>query len=119
MSEARRGSTGRSRRSRRSRLCWLVCVVAGRCGMCAGPYEISEALYFQWRERLLEGGKAALGTARDKKPPEAAGPQTRAESTGTTTAITWRMDVLQPLILRSAADSQALTGGYLERRALA
>ena len=34
-------------------------------------YEISEALYYQWRERLLEGGKAALGTARDKKPPEA------------------------------------------------
>jgi transposase len=35
-------------------------------------YEISEALYYRWRERLLEGGKAALGTARDKKPPEAA-----------------------------------------------
>jgi transposase len=35
-------------------------------------YEISEALYHQWRERLLEGGKAALGMARDKKPPEAA-----------------------------------------------
>lgn len=35
-------------------------------------YEVSEALYYQWRERLLEGGKAALGTARDKKPPEAA-----------------------------------------------
>ncbi len=34
-------------------------------------YEISEALYYQWRERLLEGGKAALGTARDRKPPEA------------------------------------------------
>jgi transposase len=35
-------------------------------------YEISEALYYQWRERLLEGGKAALATPRDKKPPEAA-----------------------------------------------
>ncbi|MGI8694274.1 MAG: transposase [Geodermatophilaceae bacterium] len=35
-------------------------------------YEISEALYYQWRERLLEGGKAALATSRDKKPPEAA-----------------------------------------------
>lgn len=34
--------------------------------------EISEALYYQWRERLLEGGKVALGTARDEKPPEAA-----------------------------------------------
>src|ERR1700681_4734809 len=35
-------------------------------------YEISEALFYQWRERLLEGGKAALATVRDKKPPEAA-----------------------------------------------
>jgi transposase len=35
-------------------------------------YEISEALYYQWRERLLEGGKAALTTSQDKKPPEAA-----------------------------------------------
>ena len=35
-------------------------------------YEISEALFYQWRERLLEGGKAALATPRDKKPPEAA-----------------------------------------------
>ena len=35
-------------------------------------YEISEALYYQWRERLLEGGKTALATPRDKKPPEAA-----------------------------------------------
>lgn len=35
-------------------------------------YEISEALYYQWRERLLEGGKAALATPRDRKPPEAA-----------------------------------------------
>ena len=34
-------------------------------------YEISEALYYQWRERLLEGGKAALATPRDKKAPEA------------------------------------------------
>jgi transposase len=35
-------------------------------------YEISEALFYQWRERLLEGGKAALAAPRDKKPPEAA-----------------------------------------------
>ncbi len=34
-------------------------------------YEISEALYYQWRERLLEGGKVALATPRDKKRPEA------------------------------------------------
>lgn len=34
-------------------------------------YEISEALYYQWRERLLEGGKTALATPRDKRPPEA------------------------------------------------
>jgi transposase-like protein len=35
-------------------------------------YQISEALFYQWRERLLEGGRAALATPRDKKPPEAA-----------------------------------------------
>lgn len=35
-------------------------------------YEISEALLHQWRDRLLEGGKAALATPRDKKSPEAA-----------------------------------------------
>ncbi|MEO7259982.1 MAG: transposase [Jatrophihabitantaceae bacterium] len=35
-------------------------------------YQISEALFYQWRERLLEGGNAALATPRDKKPPEAA-----------------------------------------------
>jgi transposase-like protein len=35
-------------------------------------YEISEALYYQWRDRLLEGGKSALASPRDKKPPEAA-----------------------------------------------
>jgi transposase len=35
-------------------------------------YAISEALLYQWRERLLDGGKAALATPRDKKPPEAA-----------------------------------------------
>lgn len=34
-------------------------------------YEIAETLYYQWRDRLLEGGKAALATPRDK-PPEAA-----------------------------------------------
>ena len=29
-------------------------------------YEISETLYYQWRDRLLEGGKQALATPRDK-----------------------------------------------------
>lgn len=29
-------------------------------------YEIAETLYYQWRDRLLEGGKAALATPRDK-----------------------------------------------------
>ncbi len=29
-------------------------------------YEISETLYYQWRDRLLEGGKSALVTPRDK-----------------------------------------------------
>jgi transposase-like protein len=28
-------------------------------------YEIAETLYYQWRDRLLEGGKAALATPRD------------------------------------------------------
>ena len=29
-------------------------------------YAIAETLYYQWRDRLLEGGKAALATPRDK-----------------------------------------------------
>lgn len=29
-------------------------------------YEIAETLYYQWRDRLLEGGKAALSTSRDR-----------------------------------------------------
>jgi transposase-like protein len=32
-------------------------------------YEIAETLYYQWRDRLLEGGKAALA-APGQKPPE-------------------------------------------------
>jgi transposase-like protein len=27
---------------------------------------IAETLYYQWRDRLLEGGKAALATSRDR-----------------------------------------------------
>ncbi len=34
-------------------------------------YEIAETLYYQWRDRLLEGGRTRLATPRDK-PPEAA-----------------------------------------------
>lgn len=34
-------------------------------GICR-EYEIAETLYYQWRDRLLEGGKAALATSRDK-----------------------------------------------------
>jgi len=29
-------------------------------------YEIAETLYYQWRDRLLEGSKAALATSRDR-----------------------------------------------------
>jgi transposase-like protein len=29
-------------------------------------YKIAETLYYQWRERLLEGGKAALANPREK-----------------------------------------------------
>lgn len=29
-------------------------------------YEIAETLYYQWRDRLLEGGNTALATPRDK-----------------------------------------------------
>ena len=29
-------------------------------------HSIAETLYYQWRDRLLEGGKAALATPRDK-----------------------------------------------------
>jgi transposase len=28
-------------------------------------YEIAETLYYQWRDRLLEGGKTALASPRD------------------------------------------------------
>lgn len=31
-------------------------------------YEISETLFYQWRDRLLEGGRQALATPRDKLP---------------------------------------------------
>ncbi len=31
-------------------------------------HEVSEALYYQWRDRLLEGGRAALAAPRDKTP---------------------------------------------------
>lgn len=34
-------------------------------------YGISETLYYQWRERLLEGGKAALAHPREKTPEHA------------------------------------------------
>lgn len=33
--------------------------------MCR-EYEIAETLYYQWRKRLLEGGKAALASPREK-----------------------------------------------------
>lgn len=29
-------------------------------------YEITETLYYQWRDQLVEGGKSALTTSRDK-----------------------------------------------------
>lgn len=32
------------------------------------PEIIAETLYYQWRDRLLEGGKAALATPKDKTP---------------------------------------------------
>lgn len=31
-----------------------------------GEFEIAETLYYQWRDRLLEGGKAALANPREK-----------------------------------------------------
>ena len=31
-------------------------------------YEVSETLYYQWRDRLLEGGKAALANPQTKTP---------------------------------------------------
>ena len=31
-------------------------------------YQIAETLYYQWRERLLEGGKAALANPHEKTP---------------------------------------------------
>jgi len=51
-------------------------VLAGLCGSrsvreVCGEHEVSEALYYQWRDRLLEGGKAALAAPRDKTPERA------------------------------------------------
>src|SRR5215213_1183636 len=34
-------------------------------------YQIAETLYYQWRERLLEGGKAARGDPREKRAEQA------------------------------------------------
>ena len=34
-------------------------------------YQIAEAWYYQWRERLLDGGKQALANPRDKTPEQA------------------------------------------------
>ena len=34
-------------------------------------YQIAETLYYQWRERLLDGGKAALANPREKTPEQA------------------------------------------------
>ena len=34
-------------------------------------YQIAETLYDQWRERLLDGGKAALANPREKTPEQA------------------------------------------------
>jgi transposase-like protein len=31
-------------------------------------YEIAETLYYQWRDKLLEGGKAALANPQTKSP---------------------------------------------------
>ncbi len=46
-------------------------MLAGRRGDrtvrdCCPEYEIAETLYDQWRDRLLEGGRAPLATPRDK-----------------------------------------------------
>jgi transposase len=34
-------------------------------------YQIAETLYYQWRERLLDGGKTALANPREKTPEQA------------------------------------------------
>lgn len=41
------------------------CVVIAVFVMCVASNEIGETLYYQWRDRLLEGGKTALATPRD------------------------------------------------------
>lgn len=54
----------------------LVIVLAGLRGdrsvrdVCR-EYEISETLYYQWRDRLLEGGKAAMARPNEKTPADA------------------------------------------------
>ena len=34
-------------------------------------YQIAETLYYQWRERLLDGGKQALANPRERTPEQA------------------------------------------------
>ncbi len=34
-------------------------------------HEVSETLYYQWRDRLLEGGRVALAAPRDRVPERA------------------------------------------------
>ena len=49
-----------------SRSCWPGCAAIATVREICREYEIAETLYYQWRDRLLEGGKAALATPRDK-----------------------------------------------------
>jgi transposase len=53
--------------SRRSRSSWLDCGGTAVSVMCR-EYQIAETLYYQWRERLLDGGKQALANPRERTP---------------------------------------------------
>src|SRR6266508_4016844 len=45
-------------------------------------YQIAETLYYQWRERLLDGGKQALANPREKTPEQAEVPRFESQPVG-------------------------------------
>ena len=43
--------------SRSSRSCWPACAATGRSREVCREHEISETLYYSWRDKLFEGGR--------------------------------------------------------------
>ena len=66
---------------------------------------IAETLYYQWRDRLLEGGKAALATSRDRgQGPDRAGTTRGEEADRSAGTVAWPQD------LRSGGRGGTLAG---------